>query len=233
MEKPVALVVDDEPQMAMIVAYALETQGFEVVQVYDGEQALELVREKGPDLVVLDVMLPKMNGFEVCRHIREETSIPVILLTARSDDDDVIQGLELGADDYITKPFNPREVALRAQAVLRRSGWGDSSSTIQIRNLVIDVDRYQARINGELLNLTHNEFRLLVCLAKNSGRALSWQSLLKHAWDVESWEGGKQMVKTAVYRLRQKIEVNPEEPTYIVTVRSVGYIMPASERYEL
>ena len=227
--KPRALVVDDEPQMAGIVAYALETQGFEVMLAYDGPQALEKIESVQPDLVVLDVMLPTLDGFEVCRRVRETTTTPIMLLTARKEDEDVIQGLELGADDYMTKPFNPREVALRAQAIVRRSGWGKAQTVITIGALQIDQTNHRATLDGQLLHLTPNEFKLLVCLASNAGRVLSWQSLLKNSWDVEMWEGGKEMVKTAIYRLRQKIEVEPDSPRYILTVRGVGYTMPVWE----
>ncbi len=229
MSKPRALVVDDEPQMVGIVAYALETQGFEVITAYDGEQALEKIAASRPDLVVLDVMLPKLNGFEVCRRVRERTTIPVILLTAKNEEDDIIQGLELGADDYITKPFHPREVALRAQAVLRRSGW-EEQQTLCVGEIKIDLLSHQAWMRSQLLHLTPNEFVLLVCLARNRGRVLSWQSLLKSAWDVEVWEGGKEMVKTGIYRLRQKIEEEPDNPVYIQTVRGVGYTLTAPEK---
>lgn len=227
--KPRALVVDDEPQMAGIVAYALETQGFEVMLAYDGPQALEKIESVQPDLVVLDVMLPTLDGFEVCRRVRETTTTPIMLLTARKEDEDVIQGLELGADDYMTKPFNPREVALRAQAIVRRSGWGKAQAVITIGALQIDSSNHRALLDGQLLHLTPNEFKLLVCLASNAGRVLSWQSLLKNSWDVELWEGGKEMVKTAIYRLRQKIEAEPDSPRYILTVRGVGYTMPVWE----
>ncbi len=229
MDNPLILVVDDEPQMVGIILYALETQGFRTAAAYDGEQALQKIQELQPDLVLLDVMLPKLDGFAVCRAVRENTTIPVVLLTARLEDEFVIQGLELGADDYITKPFNPREVALRVQAVLRRSGWQKPAEQITIGALTIDQSAYQVSLAGELLHLTNNEFKLLLCLAQNAGRVLSWQSLLKHAWDLESWEGDKQLLKTAIYRLRQKIEKEPENPHYIQTVRSVGYTMPASD----
>ena len=227
--KPRALVVDDEPQMVGIVAYALETQGFEVIMAYDGPQALEKIESAQPDLIILDVMLPTLDGFEVCRRVRETTTTPIILLTARKEDEDVIQGLELGADDYMTKPFNPREVALRAQAVVRRSGWGKAQTVITIGALQIDSSNHRALLDGQLLHLTPNEFKLLGCLAGNAGRVLSWQSLLKNGWDVDVWEGGKEMVKTAIYRLRQKIEVEPDSPRYILTVRGVGYTMPVWE----
>ncbi len=226
MNKPCVLVVDDEPQMVGIVAYALETQGFDVLTAYDGEQALQKIETAHPDLVVLDVMLPKLDGYQVCRRVREHTTIPVILLTAKKEDEDVIQGLELGADDYITKPFNPREVALRSQAVLRRCGWNKTQSLITIGALQMDVEGHRVMLDNQPVHLTSNEFKLLICLASNAGRVLSWQSLLKTAWEVEFWEGGKEMVKTAIYRLRQKIEAEPDNPRYILTVRGVGYTMP-------
>jgi len=223
------LVVDDEPQMVGIVAFALESEGFEVVTAYDGEQALDKLALARPDLVVLDVMLPKIDGFEVCRRVRESTTIPVILLTAKKEDEDVILGLELGADDYVTKPFTPRELVLRVKAVLRRSGAGKAQAVVEVGDLRVDGLRYEATLGGRRLDLTINEFRLLSCLATNAGRVLSWRALLKHAWGLESWEGGKEMVKTAIYRLRQKIEPDPNNPRYILTVRSVGYTMPAAK----
>ena len=129
----------------------------------------------------------------------------------------------------MTKPFHPRELALRAQALLRRSGWEDTRSSLGIGNLKIDLMAHQAWMGGEMLHLTPNEFALLTCLARHAGRVLSWQALLKTAWGLEVWEGGKEMVKTAIYRLRQKIEVEPENPTYILTVRGVGYTMPQQD----
>ncbi|CAG0946545.1 Alkaline phosphatase synthesis transcriptional regulatory protein PhoP [Anaerolineae bacterium] len=227
MDKARILVVDDEPQMVGIIAFALETEEFEIVTAYDGQQALDKVALNLPDLIVLDLMLPKIDGFEVCRRVRESTMIPVILLTAKKEDEDVIQGLELGADDYMTKPFKPRELVLRVKAILRRSGVGKTQTIIQVGDLQLDNLRYQATLAGSPLDLTVHEFRLLACLAANAGRVLSWQALLKHVWDVESWEGGKEMVKTAVYRLRQKIEPDPDAPRNILTVRGVGYTMPA------
>lgn len=226
MKKPLVLVVDDEPQMVGIIAYALETQGFNVVTAYDGQQAIEKLGASTFDLVVLDVMLPKVDGFEVCKWVRENTMAPVILLTAKGEDEDVIRGLELGADDYITKPFNPREVALRAQAVLRRSGWGSPQTVLQYKDLQIDTMSHHTLLRGQPLNLTNIEYKLLLCLTRNMGRVLSWQSLLKSVWEVENWEGGKEMVKTAIYRLRQKIDDEPENSSYILTIRGVGYLMP-------
>lgn len=229
MSKPRVLVVDDEPQMVGIVAYALETQGFEVLTAYDGEQALQKINSEALDMVLLDVMLPRVDGFEVCRIVRENTTLPVILLTARKEEEDVIHGLELGADDYMTKPFNPRELALRAQALLRRSGWGEMRSTASIGRLKIDFNTHQVLLDSQTLHLTPNEFALLSCLMRHTGRVLSWQALLKTAWELDIWEGGKEMVKTAIYRLRQKIEDEPDNPSYILTVRGAGYTMPRHE----
>lgn len=233
MNKPRVLVVDDEPQMVGIVAYAFETQGFDVIKAYDGEQAMQKINSENLDLVLLDVMLPHIDGFEICRIVRQNTTLPVILLTARKEEEDVIKGLELGADDYMTKPFNPRELALRAQALLRRSGWGDMRSVIKNGILQIDMNKHNVMIGDKLVHVTHNEFEILSCLLRNPGRVLSWQSLLKTAWGLDVWEGGKEMVKTAIYRLRQKIEAEPDNPAYIITVRGSGYTMPNHEKQQL
>jgi DNA-binding response OmpR family regulator len=224
-DKPLILVVDDEPQMVGIVTFALESQGFDVLRAYDGEQALQMVAQTRPDLIVLDVMMPKMDGFEVCQQVRQKTSIPVLLLTARSEDEDVIRGLELGADDYVMKPFNPRAMALRAQAILRRCGWGNEQRVLSVRELALNLDNHQVTVSGQTVALTANEFELLQQLMLNAGRVISWQALLKEVWQVEVWDGGKEMVKTAIYRLRQKIEVEPDHPDYIMTVRGVGYLL--------
>jgi len=225
-DKPHILVVDDEAQMVGIIAYALETQGFSVGVAYDGISAVEKIKDDSFDLVVLDINLPKMDGFEVCRYIRENISIPVVLLTARDDQQDVVQGLEYGADDYIKKPFNPRELALRVSAILRRSGWGKISQPLSVRDLMIDYESMQVFLADQSILMTSNEFQLIACLASNAGKVLTWRELMKKAWNLESWEGGKEMVKTAIYRLRQKIEKDPHNPEYILTVRGTGYIMP-------
>jgi two-component system response regulator MtrA len=226
-KKPKILVVDDEAQMVGIIAYALETQGFNVGFAYDGKSAIDKVESEKYDLIVLDINMPKMNGFDVCLYVREHYKIPVILLTARDDQQDIVQGLELGADDYITKPFNPRELALRVSAILRRSGFGEVGRTLNIRDLCIDYDGKQVIKDGCVIPISHNEFQLLECFARNAGKVLSWRELIKDAWDLESWEGGKDMLKTAVYRIRQKIEEDPSDPEYIRTIRGIGYVMPS------
>ncbi|HOG47540.1 MAG TPA: response regulator transcription factor [Anaerolineae bacterium] len=229
MDKARILIAEDEPQMMGILAFALESEGWAVLTAYDGQQALDKVVAELPDLLLLDVMLPRVDGLEICRRVRESTTIPVILLTAKREEEDIIRGLELGADDYITKPFRPRELVLRIQAVLRRSGVGKAQAIVEVGALRVDGLRYQATLAGAPLELTATEFRLLSCLAANAGRAVSWQALLKHAWGLENWEGGKEMVKTAIYRLRQKVERDPNDPRLILNVRSVGYTMPSPE----
>jgi DNA-binding response OmpR family regulator len=225
--KPHILVVEDEPQMMGILAFAFETEGYRVAMAYDGQQALDRVVADPPDLVVLDVMLPKVDGFEVCRRIRTTTTIPVVMLTARKEDEDAIRGLELGADDYVTKPFNVKQLVLRVRAVLRRSF--NPRRQLRVGDLEIDDTRHRATLAGAPIELTPIEFRLLSTLAANAGRVLSWQALLRHAWHVEEWEGGKEMVKTAVYRLRQKVEPDPDQPRYLQTVRGVGYLLSAPD----
>jgi DNA-binding response OmpR family regulator len=233
MDKPRVLVVDDEPEIVGIVAYALETyifpetQGCEVIMAYNGQQALDKFESTRPDLVVLDIMMPGMDGLEVFRRMRHARSkIPIILLTAKDDEADVVRGYEQGADIYITKPFNSRKLALQAQAFLRRYGREEEPPVITHGPLQINLRTHQVTLDGQALQLTLQEFQLLVCLTRNAGRVLSWQSLLKNAWELENWEGGKEMVKTAIYRLRQKIESEPDNPRYILTVRGVGYTMP-------
>lgn len=223
-EKLRVLIVEDEPQMVGILEFALRNDGYDTCVAYDGQQALDQFNEASPDLVLLDVMLPKIDGFEVCRRIRAVTTTPVILLTARKEDEDAIHGLELGADDYVTKPFSPKQLLMRVRAVLRRSH--PSQRTIVVGALAIDMTQHRASLFDRKLDLTPTEFQLLVCLASNAGRVLSWEALLRQVWRAEEWAGGREMVKTAIYRLRQKVEANPDEPQVLLTVRGVGYTMP-------
>ena len=220
-EKSIVLIVDDEPQMVGVVSYALQVAGFEALAAYNGEQALRRIEERHIDLVILDVMMPGLDGFEVCRRIRCDTNIPVLMLTARSDQTDVIAGLEVGADDYILKPFSTRELVLRVQAILRRSG--QSQVEINSGQLHIDLLKHTVMLDDRPVDLTLLEFRLLACLAKNAGRVLSIQELLKKVWELENWEGGREMIKVVVHRLRQKLEPDPKAARYIRTVRGVGY----------
>jgi DNA-binding response OmpR family regulator len=232
-----ALVAEDEPQMASIIAFALETEGFEVVRVSNGIDALSLANETPFDVIVLDVMMPRLDGLEVCRRIRSgsvRSTAPILVVTAKADSDEVIAGLEAGADDYLAKPFHPRELALRAASLARRAH-GLSTMTLMTGTSIpapnallssrirIDVDQFAAFLDDVPLRLTANEFRLLTCLVHHLGSPVTWEQLLREAWGVESWDGGREMVKAAIYRLRQKLDDDPNEPRFIVAMRGVGY----------
>lgn len=216
------LVADDEPQMAMIVSYALQTQGFDTVVAHDGLEAKALLATEHPDAAVLDVMMPRMDGLDLCRYIRGTSGIPVILLTARSEHEHLVEGFETGADDYVSKPFHPRELALRVAAVLRRRP-AVQSQTISVGHLRIDVSAHELTVDGLPVPVSGTEFRLLVALASRPGVLVTWQDLLREAWHVDEWAGGREMVKAAVYRLRQRLGDDPTAPRYIHTVRGVGY----------
>jgi DNA-binding response OmpR family regulator len=191
---------------------------------YDGEEALLKVDAHEPDIVVLDVMLPRIDGFEVCRRIRQRTTIPVFMLTARKEDLDVIHGLELGADDYLTKPFNHVELVLRIKAVLRRTGVESVHRSVKAGPLTIDSLSHKVSLHGIPVHLTPTEFRLFQCLVNNAGRVLSWESLLLQVWRDEPSESGRELVKANIRRLRQKIEPDPNDSTYVLSVRGVGYM---------
>ncbi len=225
---PRALVVDDESQMVSIVSFALETQGFQTVDVRSAEAAWRLLEASDFDLVVLDVTLPGASGIQLCERIRATHDTPVILLTARGEEDDRLRGLVAGADDYLTKPFSPRELALRAVAVLRRTR-GRRLSTAALTNgpLVIDQGRRTAHLDGVLLALSDVEFRLLSVLARHTGEVVGWRTILNEVWATTETMGGRDMIKTTVYRLRQQL--GPAAERLIVTVRGSGYLMPRQE----
>lgn len=227
-EQPTILIADDEPQMVGIVAYALQTAGFRVIMAYDGLQALQQIEEQRPDLAILDVTMPGIDGFEVCRRVRSETTIPVLLLTVKDEQADVIKGLELGADDYMTKPFSTRELVLRVQAILRRTRIRQVT-VVESGPLRIDFERQSVTLHGLPVELTPLEYRLLACLAANIGRVLTWQALLKEVWQLDLWQGSKEMVKVQIHRLRQKLEPNPAQPSFIHTVRGAGYRFDTDE----
>ncbi|MFE7765309.1 response regulator transcription factor [Streptomyces sp. NPDC057438] len=222
---PTVLVVDDEPQMTIIIEFALETQGFTVLTAHDGATALNLLRTRAVDLVVLDVMMPAMDGLTLCGRIRARSDVPVMLLTALSQHDDVIAGLEHGADDYVTKPFHPREVALRAQALVRRHRRG-SGAALRVGRLVIDPVAQSASLGPHRLDLPFTEFKLLTHLASRRGVPQSWQDLLREVWGTSDLLGGRDVVKSTVYRLRSRLAGVPGGAAYIRTLRGVGYLMP-------
>ena len=220
------LLVDDEESVQKLLTYPLEREGFRVVQARDGEEALARFAEEPVDLVVLDVMLPKLDGLEVCKRLRSESSVPVIMLTARDDEVDKVLGLELGADDYITKPFSIREFRSRVRAVLRRAAAprhdardGDS---IELGALQIDPARRSVQVDGAPVELTYVEFELLRTLAARPGRVFSRQALLEALWGSSEFRDPR-TIDVHVRHLREKIERDAGDPQYLLTVRGVGY----------
>jgi two-component system response regulator MtrA len=216
------LVVEDDPSIREVAALGLSRAGFQVTTAGDGREGLLRARNDPFDVVVLDVMLPTLDGFEVCRELRKESRIPVLMLTARSDTVDVVTGLELGADDYVTKPFEVPELVARVRAVLRRASSEPSEPVIRSGDLEIDPTAFAARKGGVDLGLTATEFRLLMELARHPGRVLSRDVLLARVWNYD-YMGDSRMVDVAVQRLRAKVEPAPAHPRRIVTVRGVGY----------
>jgi DNA-binding response OmpR family regulator len=216
------LVVDDEPMVRDVLERYLTAEGFAVRSAADGEEALARIDEGLPDLVLLDLMLPKVDGYEVLSRIKDQGSTPVIMLTARGEETDRIVGLDLGADDYVTKPFSPREVVARVRAVLRRTGTAIDGEPLRYGDLEIDGDRREARLRGEPVRLTRKEFDLLHHLASRPGVTLTRTQLLEDVWDF-AWDGDSSTVTVHVRRLREKIEDDPSAPTRIVTVWGVGY----------
>jgi len=218
------LVVDDDKKIVELVTLYLKKDGYHVLAAYDGQQALELARRKQPDLIVLDLMLPQASGMDVCRILRSESEVPIIMLTGRSTDDDKLEGLDLGADDYLTKPFNPRELLARIRAVLRRTVGKDESGLSEARfgDMVMDFVRHEVRANEQVVNLTPTEFRLLEAMVKEPGRAFSRLELLEQAFGYD-YEGLERTVDVHIMNLRKKIEPEPSRPRYVVTVPGLGY----------
>lgn len=219
------LVVDDDRKVVDLVSLYLKRDGYRVLTAYDGAQALEIAREKHPDLIVLDLMLPGMDGLAVCRMLRVEgQTVPIIMLTARSLEEDKLVGLDLGADDYVTKPFSPRELVARVRAVLRRVNDGKEEGPAEIRrgDLVVDILRHEVRVGGRTVHLTAREFRLLATLAAQPGRAFTRQQLLDEAFGFD-YEGLERTVDVHIMNLRRKIEEDAAHPARILTVQGVGY----------
>jgi DNA-binding response OmpR family regulator len=223
MTQPLVLIADDEPMVREVLGRYLEQDGFRVHGVEDGEAALAAIENDGADLVLLDLMLPRLDGFEVFRRIRAQHPMPVIMLTARGDETDRIVGLELGADDYIAKPFSPREVVARVRAVLRRANTSTTAdATLRFDDVEIDPARREVLRRGEPVHLTRKEFDLLWHLASRPGVTLTRSELLGHVWDF-AWDGDTSTVTVHIRRLREKIEADPALPTHLVTVWGVGY----------
>lgn len=224
------LVVDDEKLIVKGIRFSLEQDGMEVTCAYDGEEALRLAREKKFDIILLDIMLPKMSGTEVCQQIREFSDVPIVMLTAKSDDMDKIMGLEYGADDYITKPFNILEVKARIKAIMRRTSGRavpkQESNIIESGDMRMDCDSRRVSISGREVNLTAKEFDVLELLIKNPNKVYSREKLLNLIWGAD-YPGDVRTVDVHIRRLREKIESNPSEPRFVHTKWGVGYFFRA------
>lgn len=217
------LVVDDEKRIVEIVRAYLEREGYRVTAAYEGDTALELARREHPDLIVLDLMLPGVSGWDICRALRKESDVPIIMLTARDDVTDRVVGLELGADDYVTKPFEPKELVSRVKAVLRRSGAArPSSAVLRVGDLSIDVEKRLVFRGDEAIELTPTEFELLRVMAEHPGRVYTRMQLLDSV-QGDAFEGYERTMDSHVKNLRRKVEPDPEHPSRIITVYGVGY----------
>lgn len=227
------LVVDDEKNIVDIIKYNLKKEGYEVMTAGDGEEALRLNEEFKPDIILLDIMMPKLDGYAVCRKVREKYDTPIIMLTARAEEVDKVLGLELGADDYVTKPFGTRELMARVKANLRRRNISEEASyestdkdVLSFGKLTIDLKRFEVKKDGSILDLTLREFELLKFLASQKTQVLSRETLLEKVWGYEYF-GDVRTVDVTVRRLREKLEDDPSKPAYILTKRGVGYYFGA------
>jgi len=228
------LIVEDEKPIADIVGFNLQCDGFEVITAYDGLTGLDMALHQNPDLMLLDVMLPGMDGFEVCRQVRAAGNLPIIMLTAREEETDKVFGLEIGADDYMTKPFSMRELLARVHANLRRvvrdtaPAASDDKCDYQRGDLRFYLDAHEVRKRGTPLELTTREYEILVFMAKEPNRTVTREDLMEHVWKYEYY-GDLRTVDVAIRRLREKVEDNPADPKYIITKRGVGYVFRNGE----
>jgi DNA-binding response OmpR family regulator len=219
-----ALVVDDDPKTVALIALYMEREGFQVLSAYDGRRALDLARQQRPDLILLDLMLPHIDGLDITRIIRAESRVPLIMLTARTTEHDKLLGLDLGADDYVTKPFSPRELMARVRAVLRRAqpALATTPPTLRYRDLLVNFLSREVRQGGEPRHLTPKEYGLLEVMARAPGRAFARGELLRHVFGAD-YEGLDRTVDVHIMNLRRKIEPDPAAPIYIITVYGYGY----------
>ena len=222
------LIVDDEKNIVEIIAFNLKKEGYQVIKAADGEEGVKMAMEENPDLILLDIMMPKMDGYEACKKIREKKNTPIIMLTARAEELDKVLGLELGADDYVTKPFGVRELMARVKANLRKTVVreevveGETAEDGNFGRLDINAERYEVRKDGKALDLTLREFELLKFLSERQGQVFSRETLLEKVWGYEYY-GDVRTVDVTIRRLREKIEDTPGKPSYILTKRGVGY----------
>jgi DNA-binding response OmpR family regulator len=222
------LVVDDEPRYVLLMEANLHTEGYDVVKAYGGQEAVQVVDKHGPDLVLLDVMMPDISGFEACERIREFSNVPIIMVTAKGEERDRVRGLDVGADDYIVKPFSATELLARVRAVLRRaqlSGGSFQQSIFNHDNLQIDFARAEVSKNSRVVFLSATEYRLLLQFVHNVGQVLSSEDLLTNVWG-EEYRHDKEILWVSISRLRQKLEDDPRDPIHIVTRPGLGYTMP-------
>ena len=221
------LVVDDDLELAGLIGYALRQAGYLVVEAADGQAALDAFERESPALVILDVNLPRLDGLEVCRRIRAESRVPIMMLTVRSAEEDQVGALDLGADDYLTKPFSPRTLLARVRALLRRAG-DERPAPLAAGDFSLDLEGQSVSVRGgEPVRLTRLELRLLQILLANAGHTLPAERLLAHVWGSRGSGGDRQLLKQLVHRLRQKIEADAAEPRYLATVSGVGYVLRA------
>ena len=229
-KKPAILTADDDPQILRLVARNLQLEGYDVVTAIDGQEALEHLEAQRFDLAILDVMMPKLDGFTVCARVREFSSVPIIMVTARGQDQDKIHGLDLGADDYLTKPFSVEELLARVRSVLRRSQFAANQEgqnlrpVVTIGELTIDFAQHRVTMREQEIELTPIEYRLLAYLAQNAGRVVTQDLLLEHVWG-EEYVGESHLLQVNVNRLRRKIEIDPAHPHYLLTKMGVGYVL--------
>lgn len=218
--RPVALIAEDEPQMTMIIEYILDRRGFDSIVARTGVQALEMFRSHEPDVVLLDITMPRIGGLEVCREIRRVSQVPVLMVTAHGEAEDILSGFQAGADDYVTKPFDPRVLGTRVDNAMRR-GAMVPTLRVDLDELSIDLQGRSVEVSGASVTLSIVEWRLLIPLAERVDNVVSWRSLLRRAWETEDWLGGRELVKSTVYRLRHKL--GPAGAKHIETVRGEGY----------
>ncbi len=225
---PKVLVVEDEKSFVEALKVGLDREGFDVKVAEDGLMALELFRTFKPDLILLDVMLPKISGLDVCKEIRTESKVPIIMVTAKSEEIDTVVGLEVGADDYVTKPYRLREVVARMRSLLRRSNWSDETEAISegrvitVSDIQIDIDKYEVKVRNEIVDFPLKEFELLLLLLENAGRVLTRDVLIDRVWGFD-YVGDTKTLDVHIKRLRSKVEKDPSKPMSIITVRGVGY----------
>lgn len=227
------LIVDDEPRYVRLMEANLVTEGYQVIKGFDGQQAVDMVAEHHPDLVLLDVMMPHLDGFQACERVREFSQVPIIMVTAKGEEQDRVRGLDLGADDYIVKPFSATELLARVRAVLRRAqkieeDLSRRTSIFQHGNLTIDFARAEVFVNDKMVYLSATEYRILLQLARNQGRVIPSDQLLRDVWG-EEYSEDKEILWVSISRLRQKLEMDPRNPEHILTRSGIGYIMPTQD----